>query len=130
MGPATASRYFDLPLAPPGLLTPPRPRLTRQPAPYLVRRGCGQDQGGADLLFRSVLGLATAIRGPPPPRVARSTPLGLPFPGLSELLRPALRLRMLACPAFLAAACGPKKSELGGLGRQAAPGAESSSGMF
>ena len=40
-------------------------------------RALGSRIARADLLFRSVLGLATAIQGPPPPRVAHSTPLGL-----------------------------------------------------
>ena len=45
----------------------------------------GSLKGWADLLFRSVLGLLTAIRAPPPPRVAHSTPLGLLYLGTHAL---------------------------------------------
>ena len=40
---------------------------------------------GARFVFRSVSGLATAIRGPRPPGVAHSTPLGLLYLGLHAL---------------------------------------------
>ena len=43
----------------------------------------------ARFVFRSVSGLATAIRGPPPPRVAHSTPLGLLYLGTHGFLRRA-----------------------------------------
>ena len=43
----------------------------------------------ARFVFRSVLGLATAIRGPPPPRVAHSTPLGLLYLGTPAFFRRA-----------------------------------------
>ena len=50
-------------------------------------RGVGEPK--ADLLFRSVLGLATAVQGPPPPRVAHSTPLGLLYLGTHMFFRRA-----------------------------------------
>ena len=45
----------------------------------------------ADLLFGSVSGLLTAIRGPPPPRVAHSTPLGPLYLGTHGLFFPGGR---------------------------------------